>query len=236
MKNFLDIIYYEMYLNGKWDRKSDGERMLVESVKNNLNGFQPIANEISIAFVMMGQPTLYDVQNVLEQYLKSKHIKNANLRPQVDRYITDSFKRWTDDSVENEKYDSMDKAFLLTKTHGDKSKNPFHVPIHVTKAIKAVLDDGKTLDGFKNSYGIYPSKKTWQTDMSKHKWVALNEYLYRKCWNKTSGKGKAVLTDQQVKKIKQIWNIQIPNELEIYLEKGFARITKADAEVIKRKH
>lgn len=252
LKDQLDYIYHVMYLQGKWNRENLNDQLLVSHVKDNLNYYAPVSTALSMLFCKLGKPTPYDLKNVLELFIRQQSL-NLPLDPdsiQMDydlmEFLANSFKRYTDTSADNKKFNTLDKAFGVAKYQGQhnvKSENPYRLPSRIKRICKEVIDLGITVEkaiefgrhgtGHVKKAYIFNDhsvvKKEWQS----FKWIALNDYLYR--ITLSNNKGTTTLTDSQISKIKRNWKVDMPKELKVYMKSGIPRMKVTNIEVIKGK-
>ena len=76
------------------------------------------------------------------------------------------------------------------------------------------------------------SEEHYKNMMAKHKWSALNDFLFDRCIN-----GKKTLGDDELKRISKNWdNIDMPKTLEItpdFIHVGIGRIAKSEGAEVK---
>ena len=243
LKDHLDYIYHVMYLQQKYDKQSFNDRMIVENVVENLGYWSEVSKALSIEFCKAGHPTIYDVKNVLEIFLRATSLeqstKQLDLDEDVMKFIQASFKKFTDTSKENKKFNTLDKAFGIANyvgKHHTKSVNPFKIPAHVKKTCKLIMVDNKSLTKIMDDRLVPKGDTQLKKDWASHKWNALSEFLYRLCWDKQTGKGAGLLTTQQLGKIKSNWDIELPSELEIFIRPNLSPKLYARIDLIKGGH
>jgi hypothetical protein len=229
LKDTVDHIYHELYLKDKWDRDNENDRLLVSHVKDNLNFWSPFSKITSIEFCKRGYPTIYDLKCVLEVYIRAEKLNEPlDLEyNEVVKYLAESFKKFSDTSKENAKFNSLDKAFGIVgyqgQHHKQTAKNPFVVPRYIKNMFKQLIEQNDSLtsqfDNNSAGKGATVAKEEW----SRHKWQVLNEYLYKLC---LKGRGQATLTDKQINLVKRNWNkIELPKVLKLKMRTDIPRLT-----------
>ena len=232
LKNTVDHIYHEMYLKDKWNRNNVNDRMLVAHVKDNLNFWTEFSKIASIEFCKKGHPTMHDLKTVLEMFIRGESLKIAldriDLENDILKYLAESFKRFTDTSKENAKFNTLEKAFGVANYKGQKTQanNPFKVPRWVTTVCKGLIENNTSLTTQFNSVGFHVSETVAKREWSLHKWQVLNEYLYKLC---LKCKGKATLTTTQINIVKRNWNkLVLPKELKLEMRPDIPRLSVKD--------
>lgn len=232
LKDIVDHIYHEMYLKDKWNRDNDNDRLLVGHVKDNLNFWTEFSKVTSIEFCKRGHPTRHDLNTVLEMFIRGESLKLAleplDLDNDILKYLADSFKRFTDTSKENAKFNTLEKAFGIANYKGQKTnaKNPFKVPRWIMTICKNLLEQNQSLTKQLDNKAVPISETVVKREWSLHKWQVLNEYLYKLC---LKGKGKATLTSTQIETIKRNWNkVVFPKDLILEMRPGIPRLSVKD--------
>ena len=229
LKDTVDHIYHEMYLKDKWDRDNENDRFLVGHIKDNLNFWSPFSKITSIEFCKRGYPTFYDLKCVLEMYIRTEKLNEPlDLEDNdIHKYLADSFKKFSDTSKENQRFNTLDKAFGIAgyqgQHHKQTAKNPFVVPRYIKNIFKQLIDQNVSLtsqfDTNSAGKGATVAKEEW----GRHKWQVLNEYLYKLC---LKGKGQATLTDKQINIVKRNWNkIELPKVLKLEMRPDIPRLS-----------
>jgi hypothetical protein len=232
LKDIVDHIYHEMYLKDKWNRDNDNDRLLVAHVKDNLNFWTEFSKITSIEFCKRGYPTKHDLNTVLEMFIRGESLKlelePLDLDNDILKYLADSFKRFTDTSKENAKFNTLEKAFGVANYKGQKTnaKNPFKVPRWIMTICKNLLEQNQSLTKQWDSKAVPISETVAKREWSLHKWQVLNEYLYKLC---LKGKGKATLTTTQIETIKRNWNkVVFPKDLILEMRPDIPRLSVKD--------
>jgi hypothetical protein len=232
LKDIVDHIYHEMYLKDKWNRDNDNDRLLVGHVKDNLNFWTSFTRVTSIEFCKRGHPTKHDLNTVLEMFIRGESLKLAleplDLDNDILKYLADSFKRFTDTSKENAKFNTLEKAFGIANYKGQKTnaKNPFKVPRWTMTICKNLLENNQSLTKQWDNKAVPISETVAKREWSLHKWQVLNEYLYKLC---LKGKGKATLTTTQIETIKRNWNkVVFPKDLILEMRPDIPRLSVKD--------
>ena len=232
LKNTVDHIYHEMYLKDKWNRNNVNDRMLVAHVKDNLNFWTEFSKIASIEFCKRGLPTRHDLNTVLEMFIRGESLKIAldriDLENDILKYLAESFKRFTDTSKENAKFNTLEKAFGVANYKGQKTnaKNPFKVPRWIMTICKNLLEENESLTSQWDNNRVPVCETVAKREWSLHKWQVLNEYLYKLC---LKGKGKATLTTTQIETIKRNWNkVVFPKDLILEMRPDIPRLSVKD--------
>jgi hypothetical protein len=161
------------------------------------------------------RPTVYDIKQFQELYIRA--VKLDTYRSFPDEAQWDLLKIMADlNEVCLGQDKSLDQAFGLTATVGHPANNPYEVPSYIDSMVRSMIsDDISQAEAIRNQLAdkktASHSEEHYKNMMAKHKWSALNDFLFDRCIN-----GKKVLGDDEVKRISKNWdNIDMPKTLEI---------------------
>jgi hypothetical protein len=149
---------------------------------------------------------------------------------EILKYLADSFRKFSDTSKGNQRFNTLDKAFGIAgyqgQHHKQTAKNPFVVPRYIKNMFKQLIEQNVSLtsqfDNNSAGKGATVAKAEW----SLHKWQVLNEYLSKLC---LKGKGQATLTKTQINIVKRNWNkIELPNVIKLEMRSDIPRLSIKD--------
>lgn len=224
MKNYLDCVSDSSYdlIEDKFHQSMYADvKKIRDSIDNNKNVWKAFCESASIEFMRQYlldhkmRPTLYDIKQFQELFIRAVKLKTYQSSP--DEAQWDLLEIMAElNKISLDKGKSLDQAFGLTATVGHPVNNPYEVPSYIDSMVRSMIsDDISQAKAIRNQLA---DKKTpshsvehYKNMMAKHKWSALNDFLFDRCIN-----GKKTLDDDERKRIRKYWdNIDMPKTLEI---------------------
>ena len=222
------------------------------SILHNKNPMD-IFREIYAVQKFKGQTANQKDVELVQEMIK-KTIRTKEYDEELMSLVADSMDRFK----KEDKVNSLDQAFQLKKLNLGRPEPEYITPYNIKRLVTMMLDEDLSMNQCtdkldkeadnhklktKDNKGVWKtanelprphiwSKNRWQSEMTKYKYTALNDYLLERM--ETRGNK---LDDRDIKRIKRNWGIDMPNELFTYpdfIHLGIGKVT-AKGEVIKAK-
>ncbi len=245
IKNYLDCVLdssYDQIEDPFQPSKYADVKKIRDSIDKNKNVWKAFRDSASIDFMRQYsldhkmRPTVYDIKQFQALYIRA--VKLDTYRSSPDEAQWDLLKIMADlIKISLDQGKSLDQAFGLTATVGHPANNPYEVPTYIDIMVRSMIsDDISQAEAIRNQLAdkMTPShsEEHYKNMMAKHKWSALNDFLFDRCIN-----GKKTLGHDELKRISKNWdNIDMPKTLEItpdFIHVGIGRIAKSEDTVIK---
>jgi hypothetical protein len=245
MKNYLDCVLDSSYdlIEDKFHPSMYADlKKIMNSIDNNMNVWKAFSESASIDFMRQYlldhkmRPTVYDIKQFQELFIRA--VKLDSYRSSPDEAQWDLLEIMAElNKISLDQGKSLDQAFGLTATVGHPINNPYEVPSYIDSMVRSMIsDDISQAEAIRNQLADKKtpnhSEEHYKNMMGKHKWSALNDFLFDRCIN-----GKKTLGDDELKRISKNWdNIDMPKTLEItpyFIHGEIVRIAKSEGKVIK---
>ena len=240
MKNYIDCV--------SLSSSDTDEQKVKDSINRNIGVWKAFRETASINFMNQYlidpkmRPTKYDIKQFQELFVRSAKQDTFKSLPDEANwdliYLMAEFHK-----ISIDKGISLDKAFGLEAPVGHPVNNPYEVPDYIENMVWRMIsyDIGQAeaiRDEIDNPKTLNHSEEHYKKMMARHKWTALNDFLYERYIN-----GDKTLTKDEVRRISTNWEkIKMPETLEIYtdfIQMGIGRLggkggsIKVKSEVIK---
>ena len=245
MKNYLDCVLDSPYglIEDKFHPSMYADlKKIRDSIDNNKNVWKAFRESASIEFMKQYlsdhkmRPTVYDIKQFQELFIRA--VKLDSYRSSPDEAQWDLLEIMAElNKISLGQGKSLDQAFGLTATVGHPINNPYEVPTYIDNMVRSMIsDDISQAEAIRNQLADKKtpshSEEHYKNMMAKHKWSALNDFLFDRCIN-----GKKTLGDDELKRIRKNWdNIDMPKTLEItpdFIHMGIGRIAKFEGKEVK---
>ena len=245
MKNYLDCVLDSSYdlIEDKFQRSMYADvKKIKDSIDKNKNVWKAFRDSASIDFMRQYsldhkmRPTHYDIKQFQELFIRAVKLDSYKSYPDEAQWdLLEIMAELNKISLDPGK--SLDQAFGLTATVGHPINNPYKVPSYIGSMVRSMIsDDISQAEAIRNQLADKKtpshSEEHYKNMMAKHKWSALNDFLFDRCIN-----GKKTLGDDELKRISKNWdNIDMPKTLEItpdFIHGEIVRIAKSEGKVIK---
>jgi hypothetical protein len=214
MKNYIDYV--------SLSSSNIDEKKVKDSINRNIGIWKAFCESASINFVKQYlidpkmRPTKCDMKQFQELFIRSA--KQGSFKSFPNEADWDLIDLMADlHKISVDKDISLDKAFGLEASVGHPVNNPFEVPDYIktmvwemishdigqAEAIRREIDNPKTPSHSEEHYKMM---------MSRHKWTALNDFLYNRYLD-----GDKTLSKDEMRRISKNWDkIKMPEKLEIH--------------------
>lgn len=248
MKNYLDCVldHANDLTEDAFQRSTYADiKKIRGSIDNNKNVWKAFRESAAVDFMRQYlldpkmRPTIYDIKQFQKLYVRAVKLGTYRSSPDEAQWdLLEIMADLNDISLNQDK--SLDQAFGFTATVGHPVNNPYEVPSYIDNMVRSMIsDDISQAVAIKNQIADIKtpshSEEHYKNMMTKHKWSALNNFLFDRCIN-----GKKTLSDNEVKRINKNWdNINMPKILELtpdFIHKSSELIAyKTESKIIKPK-
>lgn len=207
------------------------DNLVRQSIMQSQNPLYEFRQNFAKKMYKEGRATKGDAELVISMFNRAVTFKEEN--DELFELIRDSFnRRKTEDKV-----NTLEQAFQLKRPNLGRPEPEYIVPINIKRLVPIIIDEDLSMNGginelAKDAKALSWSANKYQEQMNRYKYTALNDYLLDRM-----EKGRTILDDKEIQRIKRIWKIDMPEELityPIWMHLGIGKLS-AKGTVIKAK-